>query len=226
MQPGPRRRPSGGGVRSSSAIRWFQTWLPPWFGKGTSLFVLATRRTRGSPWSAPWSDGPGNVGEMTRALYAPYRARRAVRLVFRLFRRIVRPRAAQIEAHERLPHSKLDLVDVGHFTWEDAADQYAEIVSQLVEGRPRASMRAITYTRLGDPSVLELVEKPTPEPGDGEVRIRLLVSGVNPTDWKSRSGAFGGGPTEATVPNHDGAGLVDAVGAGVTGFSRGDRVWV
>src|SRR5215218_6679054 len=97
---------------------------------------------------------------------------------------------------------------------------------QLVEERPRASMRAITYTRLGDPSVLELVEKPIPEPGDGEVRIRVLVSGVNPTDWKSRSGAFGGGPTEATVPNHDGAGLVDAVGAGVTGLGVGDRVWV
>jgi NADPH2:quinone reductase len=87
-------------------------------------------------------------------------------------------------------------------------------------------MRAITYTRPGDPSVLELVEKPIPEPGAGEVRIRVLVSGVNPTDWKSRSGAFGGGPTEATVPNHDGAGVVDAVGAGVTGLREGDRVWV
>jgi NADPH:quinone reductase len=87
-------------------------------------------------------------------------------------------------------------------------------------------MRAITYTRPGDPSVLELVDKPIPEPDDGEVRIRVLVSGVNPTDWKSRSGAFGGTLTEATVPNHDGAGVVDAVGAGVTGFRAGDRVWV
>jgi NADPH2:quinone reductase len=87
-------------------------------------------------------------------------------------------------------------------------------------------MRAITYTRLGDPSVLELVERPIPEPRDGEVRIRVVVSGVNPTDWKSRSGAFGGGLTEATVPNHDGAGVVDAVGAGVSGFGVGDRVWV
>jgi NADPH2:quinone reductase len=87
-------------------------------------------------------------------------------------------------------------------------------------------MRAITYTRPGDASVLELVEKPIPEPGDGEVRIRVLVSGVNPTDWKSRSGAFGGALTEATVPNHDGAGVVDTVGAGVTGFSVDDRVWV
>ena len=87
-------------------------------------------------------------------------------------------------------------------------------------------MRAITYTRPGDPSVLELVEKPIPEPGAGEVRIRVLVSGVNPTDWKSRSGALGGALTEATVPNHDGAGVVEEVGAGVSGFSAGDRVWV
>ena len=87
-------------------------------------------------------------------------------------------------------------------------------------------MRAITYTHSGDPSVLELVDKPIADPGDGEVRIRVVVSGVNPTDWKSRSGAYGGGPTEATVPNHDGAGVIDAVGAGVDGLSVGDRVWV
>ena len=126
---------------------------------------------------------------------------------------------------ERLPHSKLDLIDAGHYTWEDAADRDAEIIPSWWKGG-HARMRAITYARLGDPSVLELVEKPIPEPGAGEVRIRVLVSGVNPTDWKSRSGTFGGRPTEATVPNHDGAGVVDAVGAGVSGFRVGDRVWV
>jgi NADPH:quinone reductase len=87
-------------------------------------------------------------------------------------------------------------------------------------------MRAITYASLGDASVLEVVEKPVPEPGDGEVRLRLVASGVNPTDWKSRSGAFGGDLTEATVPNHDGAGVVDALGPGVTNFGVGDHVWV
>jgi len=87
-------------------------------------------------------------------------------------------------------------------------------------------MRAVTYTRTGDPSVLELVERPTPEPGPGEIRIRVLVSGVNPTDWKSRSGATGGDVMERTVPNHDGAGVVDEVGAGAGRFSVGDRVWV
>jgi len=85
-------------------------------------------------------------------------------------------------------------------------------------------MRAITYARLGDPSVLELVDRPVPEPREGELRIRVVASGVNPTDWKSRSG--GGALAEPTVPNHDGAGVVDEVGAGVSGFGVGDRVWV
>ena len=87
-------------------------------------------------------------------------------------------------------------------------------------------MRAITYTRAGDASVLELVERPIPDPGEGEARIRVAVSGVNPTDWKSRSGTSSGALAEPTVPNHDGAGVVDELGAGVDGFSVGDRVWV
>jgi NADPH:quinone reductase len=87
-------------------------------------------------------------------------------------------------------------------------------------------MRAITYARLGDPSVLELVERPIPEPGEGELRIRAVASGVNPTDWKSRTGTYGGALAEPTVPNHDGAGVVDKLGAGVAGFGVGDRVWV
>jgi NADPH:quinone reductase len=87
-------------------------------------------------------------------------------------------------------------------------------------------MRAITYSRSGDSSVLELVERPIPEARAGEVRIRVHVSGVNPTDWKSRSGTYGAAPAEPTVPNHDGAGVVDQVGDGVVGLRAGDRVWV
>jgi NADPH2:quinone reductase len=87
-------------------------------------------------------------------------------------------------------------------------------------------MRAVIYANPGDASVLQVVQRPQEEPAEGEVRIRVVVSGVNPTDWKSRSGAFGGGPGEPTVPNHDGAGIVDAVGSGVDGIRAGDRVWV
>jgi NADPH2:quinone reductase len=86
--------------------------------------------------------------------------------------------------------------------------------------------RAVAYSRHGDASVLELVERPVAEPGIGEVRIQISVSGVNPTDWKSRSGGYGDAITELTVANHDGAGIVDAVGTGVTAHHVGDRVWV
>ncbi|MES2092431.1 MAG: NADPH:quinone reductase [Actinomycetota bacterium] len=88
-------------------------------------------------------------------------------------------------------------------------------------------MRAIVYRQTGAPSVLRLIERAVPEPEAGEVRIRIIVSGVNPTDWKSRRGSTAGeslGPN-GVVPNQDGAGIVDAVGAGVRQFRVGDRVW-
>jgi NADPH:quinone reductase len=87
-------------------------------------------------------------------------------------------------------------------------------------------MRAVMYANTGDASVLQVVERPLEDPIAGEVRIRVIVSGVNPTDWKSRSGAFGRSADEPTVPNHDGAGIVDAVGSGVAGIRVSDRVWV
>ena len=85
-------------------------------------------------------------------------------------------------------------------------------------------MRAIVYTENGDPDVLQLVERPTPEPGPGEVRVRLAFSGVNPTDWKSRR-TNPPGP-DGQVPDQDGSGTVDAVGEGVDPVLVGERVWV
>lgn len=87
-------------------------------------------------------------------------------------------------------------------------------------------MRAIVYSRTGDSSVLELSEREIAEPGPGELRVRVVVSGVNPTDWKARRGSGSAAATGATVPNQDGAGVVDAVGPGVTDFAVGDRVWL
>jgi len=89
-------------------------------------------------------------------------------------------------------------------------------------------MRAIEYSQPGDSSVLQLVERDVPPPGPDEVRIRVVVSGVNPTDWKARQGGGFARATgfPATVPNQDGAGIVDAVGPRVSGFTVGDRVWV
>jgi NADPH:quinone reductase len=89
-------------------------------------------------------------------------------------------------------------------------------------------VRAITYTQSGDADVLQLVERPTPEPGPGEVRVRVAFSGVNPTDWKSRSGATAGAPIgpEGQIPHQDGSGTVDAVGEGVDPVLVGERVWI
>jgi len=89
-------------------------------------------------------------------------------------------------------------------------------------------MKAVVYRRHGGPEVLSPVERPVPDPGPGEVRVRVVVSAVNPTDWKARSGlrAEPGAEVPETVPNQDGAGVVDAVGPDVTGFAPGDRVWL
>lgn len=85
-------------------------------------------------------------------------------------------------------------------------------------------MRAISYRRAGGPDVLELLDTPVPDPGPGEVRVRLAFSGVNPTDWKSRSAAQPG--PDGQVPNQDGSGTVEAVGQGVDPVLVGERVWI
>ncbi len=85
-------------------------------------------------------------------------------------------------------------------------------------------MFAAVYEHAGDPEVLKVVEVPTPEPGPGEVRVRIACAGVNPTDWKSLSRA--GPEGDFAVPCRDGAGTIDAVGAGVDHGRIGQRVWV
>ncbi|MEH1166405.1 NADPH:quinone reductase [Micromonospora sp. CPCC 205539] len=84
-------------------------------------------------------------------------------------------------------------------------------------------MKAIVYERNGDPSVLELVDRPVPEPGAGEVLVRMAVSGVNPTDWKSRRSTS---PSGWQIPGQDGAGVVESVGEGVDPDLIGERVWL
>ncbi|MFF2347217.1 NADPH:quinone reductase [Pseudarthrobacter sp. NPDC058119] len=87
-------------------------------------------------------------------------------------------------------------------------------------------MKAIIYEETGPSSVLKLQDRPLPVPGPGEVRVRMVVSGVNPTDWKSRSGSGSKKLDAPKVPNQDGAGVIDELGPGVTGFSVGGRVWL
>jgi NADPH:quinone reductase-like Zn-dependent oxidoreductase/glyoxylase-like metal-dependent hydrolase (beta-lactamase superfamily II) len=85
-------------------------------------------------------------------------------------------------------------------------------------------MRAVIYSATGPSSVLGIVDRELPVPGPGEVRVRVMRSGVNPTDWKFRARVDQG--YDEVVPGQDGAGLVDAVGDGVDGLSVGDPVWL
>lgn len=85
-------------------------------------------------------------------------------------------------------------------------------------------MRAALYDQIGaSADVLRVEDVPTPEPGPGEVRLRVELSGVNPTDWKSRRGRMA---FAEQVPNQDGAGVIDAVGPGVDTARIGERVWL
>lgn len=87
-------------------------------------------------------------------------------------------------------------------------------------------MRAIVYAEKGPSSVMRLAERPVPEPGPGQVRVRLVRAGVNPTDWKARAGVTAPMGFAEVTPGQDGAGYVDALGADAPGLKEGDRVWV
>uniref|UniRef100_UPI00397F4F28 alcohol dehydrogenase catalytic domain-containing protein n=1 Tax=Streptomyces sp. 029-5 TaxID=2789261 RepID=UPI00397F4F28 len=86
-------------------------------------------------------------------------------------------------------------------------------------------MKCVVRTAAGGPEVFQLVERPVPEPGPGEVRVRVHISGVNPTDWRSRRRALPRGMDEQ-VPHQDGAGVIDAVGSQVDPARIGQRVWI
>lgn len=88
-------------------------------------------------------------------------------------------------------------------------------------------MRAVWYEETGPAAdVLRLGEMETPQPAPGEVRVRLLASGVNPSDVKSRAGLRGPIAFPRVIPHSDGAGEIDAVGVGVSPARIGERVWV
>ncbi|MEH2612999.1 NADPH:quinone reductase [Bradyrhizobium sp. AZCC 1693] len=87
-------------------------------------------------------------------------------------------------------------------------------------------MKAVWYEKTGPAAtVLELGERPVPEPQAGEVRVRVLVSGVNPSDVKSRAGVRAPMAFPCVIPHSDGAGIIEAVGTGVTKDRIGERVW-
>jgi len=87
-------------------------------------------------------------------------------------------------------------------------------------------MKAIVVHRFGPPDVLAVEELPAPQPGPGEVLVRLRAAGVNPVDAYIRAGTYARKPALPFTPGSDGAGTVDGVGEGVEGWSVGDRVYV
>lgn len=90
-------------------------------------------------------------------------------------------------------------------------------------------MKAVWYEAFGAAeAVLTLGELPDPAPGPGEVLVRLRASGVNPSDVKLRAGARAGAVMAwpRIVPHSDGAGVIEAVGAGVDRGRIGERVWI
>jgi NADPH:quinone reductase len=88
-------------------------------------------------------------------------------------------------------------------------------------------MNAAWYEQQGPArEVLVVGKMPDPEPGLGDVRIRLAASGINPGDVKKRQDAFGVGmPHPRVIPHSDGAGTIDRVGEGVSTARVGERVW-
>lgn len=87
-------------------------------------------------------------------------------------------------------------------------------------------MQAILARAFGAPDVLQLETVPDPTPGPGQIRVRLHAIGVNPYDTYMRSGGYAINPPLPYTPGADGAGVIDAVGAGVTGWASGARVYI
>lgn len=92
-------------------------------------------------------------------------------------------------------------------------------------------MKAIVFERFGDPAeVLQVRDVPMPEPGRGEVRVRMLASPINPSDLMTVRGLYGKRPPVPYTPGYEGAGVIDAAGPGllkrIRGLKPGKRVAV
>lgn len=112
------------------------------------------------------------------------------------------------------------------FALEDAAQAHRQIEDREAIGRTLlivGASRAVRFAEHGEADVLALEEVELPEPGPGQVRIKVRAAGVNPVDWKIRMGFMGG-----TLPSGTGlelSGVVEAIGPGVTEFAAGQTVF-
>jgi NADPH2:quinone reductase len=87
-------------------------------------------------------------------------------------------------------------------------------------------MKAIRVHEFGDPEVLRLEDVPTPQPGPGQMLIRMRAIGVNPVETYIRAGTYARLPVLPYTPGNDGAGVVEQIGSDVSEFRPGDRVYV
>ncbi|WP_129776805.1 NADP-dependent oxidoreductase [Peristeroidobacter soli] len=109
--------------------------------------------------------------------------------------------------------------------WTVVLTLFASLFSSLATAAP-SQMRALLMTGYGGAEVMKLGEVAVPTPATGEVRIRTHAAGINPIDWKIRTGKMqrNYGVTLPYIPGRDVAGTIDAIGPGVTGWKVGDSV--
>lgn len=84
-------------------------------------------------------------------------------------------------------------------------------------------MRAYGFVRVGGPEQESFLDVPVPDPGEGELLVRVRAAGVNPGDWRLRGGSYG--DVRSAVLGREVAGTVVRLGPGVTGFAPGDEVF-
>ena len=86
------------------------------------------------------------------------------------------------------------------------------------------TMRAVEISEFGGPEVLKVTERPMPQPGNGEVVIKVAYAGVNRPDALQRAGAYAPPPTASDLPGLEASGVIIAVGQGVSEWAEGDEV--
>ena len=85
-------------------------------------------------------------------------------------------------------------------------------------------MRAVEIGTPGGPEVLQVVERPRPEPGHGQVVIKVAWAGVNRPDALQRAGLYNPPPAASDLPGLEASGAIEAIGTGVSGWAVGDPV--
>ncbi|MGW6495400.1 alcohol dehydrogenase catalytic domain-containing protein [Nonomuraea angiospora] len=130
-------------------------------------------------------------------------------------------------ARRALEHDTLTTVVGLAVPLERAHEAHAALGSRELVGKAvlLVTAQAARYRAHGGPEVLALEEIPLPQPGPGQVRIAVRAAGVNPIDWKLRSGLMGAPLDEPQGTGLELAGTIDAIGPGVTGWRLGDPVF-